>query len=101
MPQIALTPSEFVEAAAVALSVPRAALCGPCRVRRLVQARQAVAYALGLRYSHLSDAAVGALLGGRHHTTVLHARRVVTSRFADNDGARATVDLLLEIGKGK
>ena len=55
------------------------------RAQNLVRARQAAMYLL-LRHTHLNLSQVGALFGGRDHTTVIHARARVLAApasFAD------------------
>jgi hypothetical protein len=52
------------------------ALRGPRRTRKEVQARQ-VAMFLLRRYTGLSLVGIGTLLGGRDHTTVIHAVRKI------------------------
>jgi chromosomal replication initiator protein len=48
-------------------------LASPRRYRHLVQARQATAWALKKCYPRLSMEAIGELLGGRDHSTIVHA----------------------------
>lgn len=62
----------ILEAAARVFDVPREELSGRGRAHHISQARQAAAYALHT-WSPLSLAEVGKLLGGRDHTTILHA----------------------------
>ena len=55
------------------------------RAHQLVRARQAAMYLL-LQHTHLNLPQVGALFGGRDHTTVIHARNKVLAApasFAD------------------
>jgi chromosomal replication initiator protein len=65
--------TQLLETAAQTFEVPRAALMGQSRQRHIVQARQAVAWALRQTHPELSLAAIGDLLGGRDHTTILWA----------------------------
>lgn len=48
------------------------------RIKELVSARQAAMYLL-LKHTHLNLPQVGALFGGRDHTTVIHARDKVSA----------------------
>jgi chromosomal replication initiation ATPase DnaA len=60
-------------------------LTGPSRVRVVNEARQAVAYALRQHCPALSYDQIGQILGGRNHTTIMHAvavpeQRAITDR---------------------
>lgn len=59
-----------------------AQLTSHSRVHDLVRARQAAMYLL-LRHTHFNLPQVGALFGGRDHTTVIHARDKVAAAPAD------------------
>lgn len=65
-------------------------LLGPCRARRFAWPRQEAAYRLRTE-TPLSFAQIGERLGGRDHTTIIHAiraheRRVALARTYVNGG---------------
>jgi chromosomal replication initiator protein len=57
-----------------------AELVGRSRLRPIVEARQAAMWALRQRYPSLSLETIGAAIGGRHYTTVMHALAAVEER---------------------
>jgi chromosomal replication initiator protein len=65
--------AQLVETAARTFEVPRTALLGRSRRRHIVYARQALAWALRHTHPELSLSAIGDLLGGRDHTTIIWA----------------------------
>jgi chromosomal replication initiator protein len=80
-----ITLKEIMAVAARYFGVTQAALVSHSRRRSLVAARNAVAY-LARRLTRLSYGQIGRGLGGRDHTTIMHAER----RLADSlphDGA--------------
>ena len=74
-------------AVAVHLECPLADLLGPSRCRSIADARSMAMYVARMA-SGRSYHAIGAACGGRDHTTVLHAVRVVQRRMA-HDAAYA------------
>lgn len=71
-----LTPSGVLGAVCYVLEIEPGEVLGPRRFPHLVAARQLTAYALR-RYFGLSYPRIGRLLGGRDHTTIIHACRSV------------------------
>lgn len=69
-------------------------LSGPDRSRHTVHARQVAAYLL--RKGGLSFPAIGRALGGRDHTTVMHAVTRLCARMAESPALRATVEELAD-----
>lgn len=65
--------NELLRTACTLFGVTPDELCGPSRERRIAYARFAVAWALRKHDPSRSFAAIGAMLGGRNHTTILHA----------------------------
>jgi hypothetical protein len=63
-------------------------LCGPSRCRAIAAARSLALYVARV-VTHKSFQAIGAACGGRDHTTVMHAVKVVTRRMT-RDAAFAT-----------
>jgi len=57
-------------------------LKAPSRARRLARPRQIACYVMRCVCPHLSFPAIGRLLGGRDHTTVLHAVGKVSDLMA-------------------
>lgn len=75
-------------------------LRGPARHQRVAHPRQIAMY-LAHRAGH-SYPRIGAAFGGRHHTTVLHACRVVEARAAEDEEVAAALALLrVELAKGE
>ena len=74
-------------------TVTQAALLGPSRRTSLVEARN-VAVHLARRLTSLSYADIGRGLGGRDHTTIMHAERRVSDRLAHDPAVQQAVDEL-------
>ena len=66
-------------------------LKGTSRSRRLARPRQIACYVMRSVCPHLSFPAIGRLLGGRDHTTVLHAVSKVSELMADDHGFESDV----------
>ena len=67
----------------------RADLTSASRKRHVVAARQAAAWVLRHAYPQISLQTIGEQLGGRDHSTVIHAVRLIEelrTRDADMDG---------------
>ena len=64
-----------------ALGVPRAAIMADRRNKRLVFARHAVIYWV-CRRTRFSLPQIGRMLGGRDHTTILHAKKSYVAKRA-------------------
>lgn len=80
--------------AAQTFHVTEADLTGRGRARHIAEARQAAAYVLRQR-TPLSLVEIGKLLGGRDHTTMLHAVGAAEQRaVADIDYALALSELM-------
>ena len=76
-----LTPERIMTAVSDAFGVRPDALCGRRRTHSIVVPRQVAMYLLR-QFTELSLAEVGAMLGGRDHTTVIYACERVASRVA-------------------
>lgn len=72
-------------------NVTQAALTGPSRRASLVEARNVVVH-LARRLTGLSYAAIGRGLGGRDHTTIMHADRRMAERVAADPAIYRAVD---------
>lgn len=88
------TLARIVRAAARHHGVSVAALSGPGRSRTVAAARCLAMY-LARRLSGSSYRTIGAALGGRDHTTVLHGVRVCDGRIAADHGYAADVERLV------
>jgi chromosomal replication initiation ATPase DnaA len=71
---------EIVEQTATVFGRTPAELVGRSRQQPIVEARQAAMWALRWRYPSLSLETIGAAIGGRHYTTVMHALGAVEAR---------------------
>jgi hypothetical protein len=67
---------QILDRCATRFGCSRADITGPSRVARLVRARHCAAW-LARRWTPLSTVQIGQRLGGRDHTTVLHAYAVI------------------------
>lgn len=59
-------------------------IIGPRRVKSIVRPRQLIMY-LARKYTHLSYPEIGRLLGGKDHTTVIHAERKIQELIDSED----------------
>ncbi len=74
-------------------SLTQAALTGHSRRTNLVQARNVVVH-LARQLTDLSYAEIGRALGGRDHTTIMHADRRLADRLATDPATQQAVDEL-------
>jgi chromosomal replication initiator protein len=74
-------------------AVTQAALIGPSRRSSLVEARNIVVH-LARRLTDLSYAEIGRQLGGRDHTTVMHAERRIAEQGEHNPAIQQAIDEL-------
>lgn len=82
-----MTPAAVLVAVAVATGVAVETITGPRRLKSAANARHLAVYLLR-RTSHLSYPEIGALLGGRDHSTIMHADRKIAGRRQDPEIAR-------------
>lgn len=68
-------------------------LVGPLRPRRISRPRQIAMY-LAHEMTNLSYPAIGRIFGGRDHTTVMHANKVIQERMDRDDEFEEIVDHL-------
>jgi chromosomal replication initiator protein len=87
---------EIFAAAARYLGVSAAALAGPSRRSSLVRAR-GIAIRVARLTSGRSFAEIGRFLGGRDHTTVLHAERAIVARGAVDPTIQLAIEELSRI----
>lgn len=64
--------------------IPFKCLCVPCRRKEVVYCRQVIMYFL-TKYTNLSFKSIGAIFGGRDHTTVIHSSESVRDRIDTDD----------------
>ena len=74
-------------------SITQAALTGPARRASLVEARNIAVY-LARRLTSLSYADIGRGIGGRDHTTIMHAERRLAERITHDPVTQQAVDEL-------
>lgn len=74
-------------------SITQAALTGPARRTSLVEARNIAVY-LARRLTSLSYADIGRGIGGRDHTTIMHAERRLAERITHDPVTQQAVDEL-------
>jgi hypothetical protein len=75
-----MRPETIIAAVAAAFDVTADDLVSQDRRQHVTIARQAAAAVLHARLPDLALTTIGQLLGGRHHTTILHALDVVATR---------------------
>lgn len=80
--------SEIIDAACRVCEISREQLVGPRRSRIYAWPRQIVMYIAREKCGHLSMPAIGRILGGRDHTTILHGVRACKIRIQDNPDFR-------------
>ena len=78
------TVADIVRETAAKHRLTVAQLLGPCRERRYVWARQAAMFEAYVRCPHASYPAIGRVMGGLHHTTVLHGVKSYCKRSGLN-----------------
>lgn len=74
-----------IDAACSAYGISPAALTGPSKTRRISAARSLVVWALRTLGDQLSYGGIGALLGGRHHSTIVSLHQnAIAMRLRDS-----------------
>ena len=86
-----LSPRHLISVCAKHFNLKTNELCGNSRKKELVSARHITAYLL-LNEIHLPLAEVGHLLGGRDHTSIMHARDKVAADFSTNPQLRQLIN---------
>jgi chromosomal replication initiation ATPase DnaA len=86
--------ADLIETTCRVFGVTRDELLGPSRERRIAYARFACAWAIHKSDPTRSYRAIGEVLGGRHHTTILNAiARAEELAHHDQDYARQLAEL--------
>ncbi len=78
-----INPKHVISICAKHFNIKTGDLCGKSRKKELVQARHITAYLL-LNEANLPLEEVGRLLGGRDHTSIMHARDKIHQDFSTN-----------------
>jgi len=90
-PSEKLSPRHVISVCAKHFNIKTSDLCGQSRKKDLVTARHITAYLL-LTQVNLPLEEVGHLLGGRDHTSIMHARDKVTQEFSTNSQTRQLIN---------
>jgi chromosomal replication initiator protein len=90
-----MRPRDLIAQVAAVFDLTPADLTGPSRIRQVAEARQATAWVLRRAIAAISLQEVGRLLGGRDHTTIIHALAQVERRMADDPYLAAQLYSLL------
>jgi chromosomal replication initiator protein len=86
-----ISPRHLISVCAKHFNIKTSDLCGKSRKKELVAARHITAYLL-LTEINLPLEEVGHLLGGRDHTSIMHARDKVQSDFSTNPQVRQVIN---------
>ena len=86
-----ISPRHIISVCAKYFNIKTSDLCGNSRKKDLVNARHITAYLL-LTEIKIPLEEVGQLLGGRDHTSIMHARDKVTSDFSTNPQLRTLIN---------
>jgi len=78
-----INPKHIISVCAKSFNIKTSDLCGKSRKKDLVSARHITAYLL-LNEANLPLEEVGRLLGGRDHTSIMHARDKIHQDFSTN-----------------
>jgi chromosomal replication initiator protein len=78
-----INPRHLISVCAKTFNIKTSDLCGPSRKKDLVYARHLTAYIL-ITEANLSLEEVGRLLGGRDHTSIMHARDKIHQDLSTN-----------------
>ncbi len=85
-----ITPRHLISVCAKYFDVKTSDLCGPSRKKELASARHFTAYLL-LTQTKLALQEVGRLLGGRDHTSIIHARDKIQKSLSTNPHTQQTI----------
>lgn len=88
--KIKATPAEIITAASKYFSIGKRELLGPKRSRPIARPRQILMYFLRVEMN-LPLEEVGRLVGGRDHTTVMHAVDKITKLLSTNEDIREDI----------
>lgn len=88
-----VSPRHLVSACAKFYQIKTGDLCGKARQKDLVRARHVTAYLL-LDYLNLPLEKVGSILGGRDHTSIMHARDKIHTLLSTNPQFQKELNLI-------
>jgi len=91
-----VNPRHIISVCAKHFNIKTSDLCGKSRKKELVKARHITAYLL-LTQINLPLEEVGHLLGGRDHTSIMHARDKIQSDFSTNPQTRQLINQIKNI----
>jgi len=86
-----IQPRHIISICAKQFNIKTSDLCGKSRKKELVSARHITAYLL-LTEGNLPLEEVGRLLGGRDHTSIMHARDKIHTDFSTNPQTRQLIN---------
>lgn len=86
-----INPRHIISICAKHFNLKTSDLCGPSRKKEFVSARHITAYLL-LTEGNLALEEVGHLLGGRDHTSIMHARDKIHTDFSTNPQTRQLIN---------
>ena len=89
-----LSPRHVISVCAKFFNIKTSDLCGDSRKKDLVTARHITAYLL-LTEVKIPLEEVGQLLGGRDHTSIMHARDKVSTDFSTNPQLRTLINQII------
>jgi chromosomal replication initiator protein len=98
---VPMTGKKIVQAVARRFGITTTAICGTCRREPIVTARQVAMYLCrellpkGKLYRN-SYPAIGRIVGGKDHTTVLHGIRKIAGLLPQDENLAFTVAVLIE-----
>ena len=93
--------TQIVEQTAAVFDCTAVDILARSRRPAIVLARQAAMWVVRQRYPSISLAAIGAAIGGRHYSTVMHALQMVAQRMEQNPHYRAQVEHVLQCVSAK
>jgi chromosomal replication initiator protein len=94
IPQTKLTPRHIISICAKHFNFKTSELCGNSRKKELVTARHITAYLL-LTQIDIPLKEVGQFLGGRDHTSIMHARDKVSSDMSTSPQLRTLINQII------
>ncbi len=86
----AITGERIIECACKYYNITKADLCGKMRNREIVEPRQVCIYIM-TELTAMPLASIGEILGGRDHTTIMHARDKVAAAIQTNAKTKVAV----------
>jgi len=88
-----LTPKNVIKVVSEYFDIDIKDIIGPCRKKNLTEPRQIIMYLMREELK-LSYPVIGAEIGNRDHTTVIHAHDKINNNIKDNDKLRQDLNVL-------